>query len=177
MSYKGKFRPRNPLKYKGDPSNIVYRSRWELVLMMRFDAHPDVIQWASEEFTVPYVSPVDGKVHRYFPDFWVKKKNPQGIVEVIVIEVKPAIQTTAPAVQNKKTRRYLTEVRTWGINSAKWKAAREYCADRDWKFIIMTEHDLGLTNESKRISRTTTKKASTRTRRTRVVSGAGSKSS
>ena len=29
----------------------------------------------------------------------------------------------------------------YGINSAKWKAARSYCADRGWQFVIMTEKD------------------------------------
>lgn len=33
---------------------------------------------------------------------------------------------------------------TWGVNEAKWKAAEEYCKDRGWKFIIMTEHELGI---------------------------------
>ena len=108
------------------------------------DAHADVLEWSSEEFCIPYRSPIDGKVHRYFPDFKIKKKNIQGTVETVVVEIKPDKETRPPAVQTKKTKTYLKEVYTWGINSAKWKAARSYCSDRRWKFIIMTEHDLGI---------------------------------
>ena len=47
--------------------------------------------------------------------------------------------------KNKKpTRRYITEVSTWAVNQAKWKAAKEYCDDRQWKFMIMTEKELGI---------------------------------
>ena len=142
MSHKGFFKPRNPQKYKGDPTNIVYRSSWECKMMSYVDQHPDIIQWGSEEFSIPYVSPIDGKIHRYFPDFWIKKKDNQ----VIVVEIKPNSQTKPPKPQKKITKRYVTEVRTWGINSAKWKAAKSYCDDRKWKFIIMDEYNLGIVN-------------------------------
>lgn len=144
MSYKGFFRPKNPAKYKGDPSNVIYRSGWELKLMIYFDSHPDVLQWSSEEFCIPYRSPIDGKIHRYFPDFFVKKKNVEGIIESVVIEVKPYSQVKPPMVQTKPTRRYLKEVKTYGINSAKWKAAKEFCELKKWKFLIMTEKELGI---------------------------------
>jgi len=144
MSYKGLFRPRNPGKYKGDPSNIIYRSSWELKLMKYLDLHPDVLQWASEELSIPYRSPVDNKLHRYYPDFLIKKKNKDGIVETVLIEVKPLIQTQPPKMQKNVTRKYITEVKTYGINAAKWKAAQEFCEDRRWKFVLMTEKELGL---------------------------------
>lgn len=144
MSYKGYFRPKNPSKYKGDPKNIVYRSSWELKLMGYLDGHPDVLEWSSEEIIVPYRSPIDGKPHRYFPDFWVKKRAADGTVEVALIEVKPLKETMAPQPQTKITKRYLREVATWGVNQAKWKAAEAYCADRNWKFVKMTERNLGI---------------------------------
>lgn len=144
MSNKGLFRPKNAVKYRGDHTQIVYRSLWELKLMMYLDDHPDVIQWASEELTIPYKSPIDGRTHRYYPDFWVKQKNKSGIVEVIIIEVKPKKQTAPPATSAKKTKRYIQEVVTWGVNSAKWEAAEKYCADRNWKFMLMTEKELGI---------------------------------
>lgn len=144
MSYKGFFKPTNPSKYSGDPTKIVYRSSWELKLMRWLDSHPDVIEWASEEFFIPYRSPIDNKIHRYFPDFKVKKKNSSGIVETIVIEIKPKKQAMEPVIQSKPTRRYVREVVTYGINNAKWKAAKEYCEDRKWKFLVMTEEHLGI---------------------------------
>jgi len=150
MSYKGKFRPKYPQKYKGDPTNIIYRSLWERKLMVYLDNHPQVVQWASEEFAIPYKSPIDGRVHRYFPDFWVQTKTPEGLLETKVIEVKPAIQAKEPDIAKKKTptgrtsRRYVNQVKTYGINQAKWKAAQEFCEDRNWKFQVMTEYELGI---------------------------------
>jgi len=144
MFYKGFFKPKNPAKYKGDPTNIVYRSSWELKLMIWLDTHPDVLQWGSEELVIPYRSPIDNKIHRYFPDFFVRKRSPSGKIENVVIEVKPHNQTVPPKAQTKKTKRYLSEVYTWGINSSKWEAASEYCKDRNWKFVVMTEKDLGI---------------------------------
>ena len=141
---KGKYKPKNPAKYKGDPTTIVYRSSWELKFMSYIDTHTDVIEWGSEEFAIPYRSPIDNRIHRYFPDFFVKKKTMQGTTESVVVEIKPSKETKPPAVQNKPTKQYLREVYTWGINSAKWKAAEEFCKDRNWKFIIMSEIDLGI---------------------------------
>lgn len=143
---KGKFRPKHPEKYKGDPAGITYRSSWELKLMGTLDNNPDVIEWSSEELNIKYRSPIDGKIHRYFPDFVVKKKNASdGRIVTVMIEVKPAYQTVPPKVQSgKPSKRYITEVHNWGVNSAKWKAAEEYCLDKGWQFIKMTEYDLGI---------------------------------
>jgi hypothetical protein len=144
MAYKGYFQPQNPSKYEGQHTNIIYRSSWELKYMLWLDKHPDVLKWSSEEFFIPYLSPIDGKVHRYYPDFKVKQRNRDGVIETVVVEVKPEKQTKEPVVQKRKTKSYLTEVYTWGVNQAKWKAAKNYCADRQWKFQILTENDLGI---------------------------------
>lgn len=113
--------------------------------MTRLDAHPDVLEWSSEEVVIPYRSPIDNRVHRYFVDFYVKKRNASdGKIETVLIEVKPKAQTKPPAVQKKATRRYITEVQTWGVNSAKWNAAEKFCQERGWKFQIFTEDHLGL---------------------------------
>jgi hypothetical protein len=134
----GFFKPLNPHKYKGNPTNIVYRSSWELRLMSHFDVHQNIVWWSSEEHVVHYRSPIDGKIHRYFPDFIINTKNK----ETIMIEVKPLAQTIEPKKQKTPTKRYISEVYTWGVNSAKWHAAEEYCKDRKWKFQIMTERDI-----------------------------------
>jgi hypothetical protein len=150
MAYKGKFRPKNPSKYMGDPTNIVYRSGWELKFMAYIDSHKKVLEWASEEVIVPYRSPIDGRIHRYFPDFLVKQINKDGVKESILIEIKPKYQTIPPDIAKKNTpkgrvsKRYLNEVKTYGINEAKWKAAQEFCDDRGWKFQIMHEDHLGI---------------------------------
>jgi hypothetical protein len=144
MAYKGYFKPTNPQKYAGDPSNIVYRSRWELVVMSYLDRHEDVIKWASEEVIIPYVSPVDGRRHRYFPDFTVVSKTPDGRTKKTMIEVKPKSQTVPPAQPKQKTKRFIQEVTTWAVNDAKWKAARHFCEMNGWDFTILTEDDLNL---------------------------------
>lgn len=142
----GKFKPTNPNKYKGDPTGIIYRSSWEARLMSYLDKHPDVMWWASEELVIPYISPVDGRPHRYFVDFVVKKRDG----ETLVIEVKPFKQTQEPLLENrldgkgKLRRAYINEVATWGINKSKWKAAEEFCRKRGWRFVIMTEKDLNI---------------------------------
>jgi len=141
---KGKFKPKNPLKYKGNPTEIYYRSSWELKLMLYLDDHKDVVSWCSEEVIIPYRSPVDGRVHRYYPDFLVTKINNEGKKETALIEVKPAKQTVPPKKKDKITRSYITEVKTWGVNEAKWKAALEFCNDRGWSFHIFTEKELGI---------------------------------
>jgi hypothetical protein len=144
MSYKGFFKPKNPLKYKGNPANIIYRSSWELKLMIYLDSHPDIVMWASEELYIPYRSPIDNKIHRYFPDFLIKKRNSDGVYDTMLIEVKPSKQVKAPEKRSTKSRAYIKEVMTYGINEAKWKAARSFCEDRKWKFVIMTERELGV---------------------------------
>lgn len=144
MSYKGFFNPSNPKKYRGDSNNIIYRSLWELKLMRYLDNHPSVVEWASEEFFIPYIHPVDKKVHRYFPDFWVKKMNTQSEMEVVVIEVKPLKQTVKPVQGNKAKKTFINEAITFSINEAKWKAAEEFCRDRKWKFLKITERELGI---------------------------------
>ena len=136
MRYKGFFRPRNISKYKGDHRKIIYRSKLELIFMKYCDGKDNVLKWSSEEIVIPYRSPIDGKVHRYFPDFWVKTTQGETL-----IEIKPKAQTKPPKLKSNK-RRYIREVRTWGVNEAKWKAAISYCENKGWNWKILTEQDL-----------------------------------
>lgn len=140
--HQGFFKPKNPQKYKGDPTNIAYRSAWELRLMLYFDLQPAIIWWSSEEKVIPYRSPIDNRIHRYFPDFIINKKDINGKIETIMIEVKPKAQTLEPIRKEKTSKRYLNEVMTYGVNQAKWDAAENYCKDRGWKFMIFTESEI-----------------------------------
>ena len=145
MSYNGKYYPRYPKKYKGDPTNIVYRSLWERKFMNYCDLTENVSEWQSEEFWIPYRSPIDNRVHRYFPDFYIKYKDSSGKRRSVVIEVKPKSQTKMPPQNPKKrTKSWAYSVRTYAVNQAKWKAAREFCKDSNIEFKIMTEHELGI---------------------------------
>ena len=100
------------------------------------------MKWGSEEVVVPYKSPKDNKMHRYFVDFIVETVNKRGFKEITLIEVKPKAQCKAPEKKEKPTRRYITEVMRWGVNSAKWKAAREFAENKGWTFKILTEDEL-----------------------------------
>ena len=69
MSNKGRFKPKNPQKYKGDPNNIIYRSTWEVKVMNYLDENPSVIWWGSEELPIPYYNPIDKKKASLFSRF------------------------------------------------------------------------------------------------------------
>ena len=141
MAYKGIFRPLNPSKYMGDPTKIVYRSMWERKFMKYCDSSCNVLRWASEEVVIPYISPVDKKPHRYFVDFLVEVQTPEG-VKTWLIEIKPKKQCREPEKRSRITRSYVTEVKTWLTNKAKWEAAKQMSESRGWDFKILTEDDL-----------------------------------
>ena len=142
MAYRGRYIPTHPKKYKGDPSNIIYRSLWERKFMVYCDRNDKILEWGSEEFFVPYRSPLDGKIHRYFPDFYVKVKTPTGNKKWVV-EVKPKAQCKEPVKNPKRrTKRWLNEVFTYAVNQAKWKSAEEFCKDHGMEFKIFTEDHL-----------------------------------
>ena len=143
MSYKGRFKPKNYKKYKGDPTKVIYRSMWELRFMKYCDRNDSILEWSSEEIVIPYRS-IDNKVHRYYPDFWIKYKNFEGKIIKEIIEVKPKSQCQKPSKKNKHYGKYLREARTYAINMQKWDAAREYCLDKGYKFRILTEDHLAI---------------------------------
>lgn len=141
----GKYKPQNPEKYNGDPTNIIYRSSYELKFMQYCDLTESVNTWKSEEFWIPYRSPIDNKIHRYFPDFFVKYKDKNGNNRHLVVEIKPQKDLKMPETNPKrKTKSWAYAVKTWAVNQAKWEAAREYCADRNYEFRVLTEKELGI---------------------------------
>ena len=141
--YKGKYKIKNPNKYLGNPTNIIYRSLMERRFMEWCDSNDKCYKWSSEEVVIPYISPIDNKQHRYFPDFLIQ--TPKGW---FLIEVKPLTQSRPPkklVVENlelKKKRRYIKSVQTWLVNEAKWKAANKVCEKKGWSFQILTEKQL-----------------------------------
>ncbi len=143
-TYKGFYRISNPSKYKGDIHNVIYRSSWELRFMKYCDHNSAIVEWGSETMIIPYKSPVDNKVHRYFVDFYVKIKDSSNKITKYLIEIKPEKFTKPPEIPKRKTKRFIEEVFNYGTNQAKWKAANEYCQDRGMKFLVLTEKDLGL---------------------------------
>jgi hypothetical protein len=108
------------------------------------DLNENILEWGSEEIALPYRSPLDGKIHRYFPDFYIKVKESNGQIKKYLIEIKPKKQTVEPKVRQRKTKGYIFEVTEWVRNQAKWKAAKDFCEDRLWEFKVLTEDELGL---------------------------------
>ena len=154
MAYKGKFSPKNPQKYRGDYTNIVYRSTWECRVMTWLDGNESIIEWSSEEIVIPYKSPVDNRVHRYFPDFYVEvidKKDPMKF-EKLVIEIKPNKETQTPiAPQRQKSslkmwESYEYQLKTYQKNLYKWTKAKYWCEKNQLKFVILAENHLKQNN-------------------------------
>lgn len=138
MTYKGKFKPKNPQKYKGDPNNIVYRSLWERNVFRWLDENSSVEFWASEEFYIPYICATDNRPHRYFVDVWYKTTEGTQYI----VEIKPKKETIPPKNPGRRTKRYISESLTYIKNQSKWRAAEEFAKDRGWHFVIWTEDTL-----------------------------------
>jgi hypothetical protein len=140
MPYQGLFHPKHPEKYIGNPTQIVYRSSWERRFFVYCDDTPGVLRWASEEFSIPYLSPLDQRVHRYFPDVWMEVQTATGR-RAYLIEIKPKDQTQLRHVK-RKTRKYLREAMQVAVNHAKWDAAKQFCQEQNWTFQVLTEEQL-----------------------------------
>ena len=141
--YQGKFQPTCPRKYKGNRSDIFYRSSWELKMMNYLDRTDGVLEWNSEEIVIPYLSPLDNKFHRYFTDFYAKVKDNNGNIIKYILEVKPRKERKPPR-KSKNRIRYIKEVKTYVVNQAKWEAAELWCKKYGYTFRVMDEKDLGI---------------------------------
>ena len=144
MAYSGFYKPKNPRKYRGNPTRIVYRSLWERKYMIYCDSTPSILEWGSEEIAIPYRSPIDRKPHKYYPDFYIKVREKSGNISKYIVEIKPKKQTKPPYGKDKRTAAYKREALTFAKNRAKWNAAEDYCDDRQMKFLILTEHHLAV---------------------------------
>ena len=144
MTYSGRYIAKKPKKYRGDPQRIIYRSLWERKFMVYCDINDAILEWGSEEYIIPYLSPWDGRIHRYFPDFYIKVRQANGTIKKYIIEVKPKKQCKPPEQPKRKTKRWYKEAKAWGINSAKWKYAEDWCSNNGMEFKILTEDHLDI---------------------------------
>lgn len=141
--HQGRFTPRNPQKYIGNPTNIIYRSSWERIFMAWCDMTPAVIAYGSEELVIPYISPVDGNQHRYFVDFFIIVRQQDGSKKKFAIEIKPYAETKPPRItKNMLTESVKHKINTYQVNQAKWQAAKKYCEVFNMKFVVLTEREL-----------------------------------
>lgn len=143
MSYKGIYKPENPKKYIGDANQIVYRSLWERKMFRYCDTNEKILKWASEEIAIRYFNPVKKRVARYFPDIYIEYINKEGKKKKSLIEIKPAKETRPPK-PGRRTKNQLIAESLYAQNTAKWKAAEEFCLDNGWEWKIMTEKELGV---------------------------------
>lgn len=135
----GYYKLKNPEKYVGDKSKIRYMSSWELQTHSFFDNNQRILKWSSEEICIPYLKPTDGKIHKYYPDYWVEYVNVDGEIIQEVIEVKPSTQTRMPRANSKHK---LYEQITFAVNTAKWQACTMWCKQRGMAFRIVTEKSI-----------------------------------
>ena len=140
----GKYKVKNKEKYIGNLQECEYRSSWELRYMKYLDNRSSVLEWGSETIIIPYYNPIEKKTRKYYVDFFVKVRNTKGLIEKYIIEIKPYIQCFPPKIPKRKTAKYNNAIRTYIVNQSKWKAAKNYSEKRDWKFIIITEKELGI---------------------------------
>jgi hypothetical protein len=138
----GIYKPLFPEKWKGNLGNIVYRSGLELKFFRALENNRNVLQIASEEVVVPYISPIDNRKHRYFLDLWIRLKDSSGTIRTYLVEIKPESQTKQPKKSKVINESYINKVNTFLVNQAKWDAAKQYCVERGWDFVILTEKDL-----------------------------------
>lgn len=135
----GIFTPKNKDKFIG--RRAVFRSGLELKFFRFCDENVNVIKWSSENVVVPYLSPVDGRVHRYYVDNFIMLKEGDTVTKYLV-EIKPYRQTKPPATKYRKKQHLLYEQKQWAVNQSKWDSARKFAKQKGWKFIIITEKDL-----------------------------------
>lgn len=136
MSLRARFIPQHPEKYAGDATKIFARSSWEVFCMKYFDSRKSIVKWGSEELSIPYLSPLDNKVHNYFPDFFVEYVNSDGKISRELIEIKPFHESDKSQAKSDRSKEALA------VNEAKWKAAATFCEQNGLSFRVLTERTL-----------------------------------
>ena len=137
MAYSGRYRVKNPKKYKGDHTNVIYRSLWEKYAFRWCDENNNVKTWSSEETIIPYLYEVDKKWHRYFVDLKITMRDGK----TFLIEIKPDKETKRPKSQPRmgQNKRYVNEALTYVKNMNKWEHAHKYAKDNGYQFAVWTE--------------------------------------
>lgn len=136
MAFRARFIPANPQKYVGDVNDIWARSSWEVQVMKWMDSRSAVLRWGSEETVIPYLSPADNKVHRYFPDFFIEYRDADGNIIKEIVEVKPLHETDEDHAKHQRSKDAVL------VNKAKWKSAAIWCEQRGMRFRVITEKSI-----------------------------------
>lgn len=138
----GYYYPRNKEKFVGG-QYAIYRSGLELAYFKFFDENPRCLKWGSENFVVPYFHDLDQKWHKYYIDLVAVIKEGTELKKYL-IEIKPERQTKEPEhTPRKRKKTLLTEQVTYSKNKAKWSAADHFAKAQGFKFVVLTEKDIG----------------------------------
>lgn len=147
-THQGTYKLQNVSKYIGDPTEVFYRSSWELKFMKYCDLTPGVMKWGAEVFKIPYVDRL-GHNHNYIPDFYLETRNVNNseMMNRFLVEIKPEKETIEPVIpvgniSEKQLKRLEWEITMWQKNKHKWAYATEWCKSRDIKFWIVNESNL-----------------------------------
>lgn len=139
----GKYNVVNYKKYDGDPTNVIYRSSWERIVLNWLDLSQNVVSFSSEEVVIPYYDETQQKMRRYFMDIKATFRMKDNSLKTYLVEIKPFKETQPP--RNIKNKRVLMEaLATYQTNQCKWRAAKAYCEERGWHFMIVTEYEIGI---------------------------------
>lgn len=138
----GYYKVENQDKYIGDLTKIIYRSSWEYRFCRYCDVNDEVLKWSSEPVGIKYISPIDGREHTYYVDFYMRVQR-DDLYEDYIAEVKPSASLSQPILEGnmttKKLKNYNYALSTWLVNRSKFAAAKNYAEGRGYKFIIVTE--------------------------------------
>lgn len=138
----GRFIPKYPEKYVGNPNAIFFRSSWEYRFMIWADQNNAVVRWASEEIAIPYVNPIkkdasgNHKISRYYPDFIIMVRKPDGSISKTIVEIKPKKESVLTEKSSDRDKMAFI------VNKAKWEAATAYAQRNGATFAVVTEEQL-----------------------------------
>lgn len=137
----GYYSPHNLQKYVGNLP-IIYRSSWERKFCHWCDHNEEILSWSSEPFEIPYFNILDKKYHKYYPDFYIKKKKDDTYEEYIV-EIKPKSQLKKPEPPKKNTKKALENFKygyeMYVRNLCKTEALNKMASQRNFKVMLLTE--------------------------------------
>lgn len=110
---------------------IIYRSSYEKKFITWLESNKSVKYWGSECLKIPYLY-IDGKMHNYYPDYFIEMVDGS----CIVVEIKPHNQTIKPINENCWVYKEYTK------NMCKWRATKEFCDAKGYQFKILTEKSI-----------------------------------
>ena len=125
----------------GDITKIVFRSSWEFKFFKWCDNSSSILRFSSEPVSIPYMCPVDKRIHQYYIDCWIERVDEEGKVSRWLIEIKPERETIIPPMPKKQSAtalaNHISQVKRVMKNLAKFQAARNFALKQNMKFAVL----------------------------------------